>query len=102
MKRIDMYIGLGKTGKDTLARKKEIEDRFEEYFKTYSVPYTVTELIGGYVFDNNSYVIEESIKLSVVGDYSKEDIKEFSDVVKVDYGQESVLVDIVEMEMCYE
>lgn len=102
MKRIDMYIGLGKSGQDTNKRKKEIEGRFGEFFKTYNVPYTVIEQIGGYVFDNDNYVIEESIKLSVIGDYTKEDIKQFSDVVKIDYSQESVLVDIKDMEMQYE
>lgn len=102
MKRIDMYIGLGKTGKEALERKNDIEKRFEEYFKSYNIPYTVVEQIGGYVFNNDTYIIEESIKLSVVGDYTKEDIKEFSDVVKSDYYQESVLVNIKEMEMQHE
>ena len=101
-KRIDLYIGLGnkKTGK--MEDKEAFKKRASDYFKSEGITYFFTDLIGGYAYSENKYIVEDSLQLTVIGDYSKEDIKEFADIVKLDYSQESVLVNIKEMEVNYE
>ena len=101
-KRIDIYIGLGnkKTGK--AEDKEAIKKRMADYFESEGIAYSFTDQIGGYVYDTGHYIVEDSLRLTVIGDYSKDDIKEFVDEVKSAYSQEAVLVNIKEMDVMYE
>lgn len=101
-KKIDLYIGLGnkKTGK--IEDKDAIKKRIVDYFESEGIAYSFTDQIGGYAYSEGHYIVEDSLRLTVIGDYSKDDIKEFADVVKSDYSQESVLVNIKEMDVMYE
>ena len=76
--------------------------RLADYCNSEEIPFYITDLIGGYAYDENRYVVEDSLRLTLMGDYSREDIKEFADIVKSDYSQESILVNIKEMDVRYE
>lgn len=101
-KRIDIYVGLGNKDTGKTEDKEAFKKRLTDYCNDNEITFSITDLIGGYAYDENSYVVEDSLKLTFVGDYSMEDIKEFTDIVKSDYSQESVLVNIKEMDFSYE
>lgn len=101
-KKFDLYIGLDTQGKDTIQDINKIKNRAVEYFNSDKINYSLSDLIGGYVFEDKNYVIEKCLKITVIGDYTKEDAIEFAEYVKSDYLQESVLVDISNIEVNYE
>lgn len=101
-KRIDMYVGLGNQHRDKDEEKVDLKKLIAEYFESERISYSIVDLVGGYVFDNSSYIIEDSLRITVIGNYSDSDIKAFADEIKSVYNQESVLVDINQIEIEYE
>ena len=101
-KRIDFYIGLGDKETGKMEDKEAFKKRLADFFTSKKIPFHFSDLIGGYVYNDSSYIIEDSLKLTIIGDYSKERIKAFVDVIKSNYSQESILVNEKEIKMNYE
>lgn len=102
MKRIDMYIGLGNQNIYEDKLKGDLKKQIANFFETEKIAYSLADIMGGYVYNNNKYIFEKSLRVTVIGDYSKDEIKEFADAIKTNYVQESVLVDINNMDVKYE
>ena len=100
-KRLDIYVGLTDRKHNRLENVKTIRNEFSSYFTDERIDFTITDLIGGYVLENGEYMVEDSIKISVDGISDKEIIKEFTDEVKKILDQESVLVDLTDIELEY-
>ena len=100
-KRLDIYVGLSDKNHNRLDNINVIRNKFSSYFTDERIDFTITDLIGGYVLDNGEYMIEDSIKISVDGIADKNVIKEFTDEVKKLLNQESVLVDLTNIELEY-
>lgn len=100
-KKLDIYVGLSDQNHNRLKNIKAIRNKFSSYFKDERIDFTITDLIGGYVLENGEYMIEDSIKITVTGISDKELIKEFTDEVKTLLNQESVLVDLTDIELEY-
>ena len=101
-KKIDLYIGLGNIKTDKVEDKEVVKKRIVDYLKSKGIAYSFTDQIGGYVYNSGHYIIEDSLKLTLIGDYSKSEIKNFVDLIKSDYIQDTVLVNIIEMDVKYE
>lgn len=99
-KRIDIYIGLGNQhiGID-VETIDSFKSKLAKFFEEYKVDFSVIDQIGGYVREDGSYISEDSLRISLVGDTKDEDLKEFIDFIKKEYNQESVMVNIVDLDV---
>lgn len=91
-KRIDIYVGFGTIGNTNLEKKEHFKNRLFNYCRDTKIDFSYVEQKGGYVLENGNYVSEDSCRITLLGKYNKNDIKEFADIVKEDYNQESLLV----------
>lgn len=96
-KRIDIYVGLGNQD----IKKEDFVERLSLYCEKNKIDFSLLEQDGGYVLDNGGYVIEKSIRITLIGNYRKESIIDFVNVVKKDYNQESILIDVQEIGVQY-
>lgn len=92
-KRTDIYVGISNREN----KKGEFVKRLLIYCKEKKIDFSIIDQVGGYVFDNGNYMVEKSLRITLIGDYSDDYIKEFVDVVKKDYNQESILVNVREI-----
>lgn len=100
--RIDAYIGcssLKYSDKDFTVDKilKSLCDGFTEM----EIGFSVTAQTGGYRYKNGIFTVEDSVKLSVIGEFKKEDIEEFTKAVKNIFNQESLILVEQEIDVIY-
>lgn len=101
MKRYDIYLGLKNKDKSSDSSIGKIKNAFASYFSEYETGFSITEQIGGYVCEDKSYVIEPSLKISLIGDYEDSLINSFTEYIKKYFSQESLLISIKELEIEY-
>lgn len=65
---------------------------FLKNFSEYKIDFSLSFQKGGYVSNSEEYVLENSIKLDVIGDYSEEQINNVVTIVKEYFNQETVLL----------
>lgn len=69
----------------------DVKKDLEEAFKQDSVNFSLTLQKGGYVSENGSYVLEESIRIVLIGEHSDEELTYLINKLKKLYNQESLL-----------
>ena len=101
MKKYEIYIGtedIERIDKEKYAKfLNDITSRFEFRGRSFSVE----ELMGGYVFKDQTYIVEPSIKITCIDEY---DSDEFVDAIvkfKEKYEQESIMILVSDIEREY-
>ena len=99
-KRVDIYVGLGNQNKDKdIETIDSFKSKLAKHFKKYEVDFSIADQLGGYVREDGSYIVEDSLRITLVGDTKEEDLNEFIDFIKKEYNQETIMVDIVDLDV---
>lgn len=101
-KRYDIYIGC----KNKYDKNKETFSDFthrtlKNILTNIELGFSMTSIIGGYPHDDGTYVVEDSVKITVIGTFLEEDINLFINNLKSFYDQETVLLSVTDLEMEY-
>lgn len=91
--RIDIYISNGSI--DLLDDKSTInlaKERIGEYLANTSTGFSISNQVGGYLCENGVYAIENSLRISLIGNFKDVFLNDFIEHFKKLYEQESVLV----------
>lgn len=89
----DIYIGC--KDKETYAEDTAlayIKTKTAELFSESEMGFSLTAQLGGYVHTDGTYITENSLKITLIGNLDETELGNFIDAVKKDYNQESVLV----------
>ena len=100
--RLDIYLTDG--SRDYLDLNSSINDlkkKLSDTFEIRNLGFSINNQIGGYLGIDGSYVIENSLKITLIGFYSKRQINDFVRFFKELYNQESVLVCKQELDSNY-
>ena len=101
MKRYVIYLGTQTKDKTFEHPIETIKKDFSEYFSEYNTGFSLTEQIGGYVLEDSSYIIEQSIRLSLIGEYDDWLIDELIEYTKNYFSQESLLLVVKDLDVEY-
>ncbi len=88
-----MFIGV--LDKDSFKEEcspEKVSKKLEEIFSKQEAPFSLTRSKGGYVTADGKYVNEESLKITLIGEYNDMQISEFAEDLKTFFNQESILV----------
>lgn len=99
-KGMDIYIGLGNQVDDKRYEDREkVKERLSLLFNEYKIDFSIVDLVGGYILEDGTYIIEDSLKVSLIGEKNHDDLIELFNDVKKLYNQEKILVDIHDIEV---
>ena len=99
--RLDFYLTDSSKYLDANNSIDDLKEKLSYHFENYDMGFSINNQIGGYLSENGEYVVENSLKISVIGFYAKKDVDEFVKIFKQIYNQESVLVCKQELECNY-
>lgn len=91
--RIDIYISNGL--KDSSNKEISIDDakdKIAKVFSEYKIGFSINNQKGGYLYDDGTYIIENSLRITTTGNYSDDIVHEFVEKLKEYFNQESVLI----------
>ena len=92
IEKIDIYIGtIDKTTKQPVSKTALIED-LHAFFRERQLAFSVTEQLGGYLYNNQEYTVETSFRISLIGLFDPAATIRLLEDFKTRYGQESVLM----------
>ena len=63
-----------------------------DVFSKYKIDFSINKVIGGYIHDDGTYIIEDSLKMTFIGERSLKEEKEFVNELKLYFKQESILL----------
>lgn len=93
LNRYDIYLGC--KNKDFYDENNTVEyvsNRIRELLAITEIGFSITGQIGGYLHENGKYVIENSIKITLVSNEDEEKFYPLIDELKKEYDQETVLI----------
>lgn len=101
MKRYDIFIGLNDlySNKEEVS-SKEIIQAIERVMSKYSIPFSLYETNGGYEYVNNKFICENSVAVSVITN-TDEGLQEFANIMKMFAHQETLLIQVTDVEVEY-
>ena len=89
----DIYLGF--SDRDTLTQNvipEQVINRLAEVFSEWQIGFSLVKQFGGYVFEDGTYICENSIIVTLIADPNVEDITPSIYRLKEQLNQESVLV----------
>lgn len=87
----DIYTGLTDKNNNKVFSLDEFKIFVNNFLSKYKVNYFLTSAVGGYVKEDNSYLIEDIIKISLFcGD--KEIVLNFAKLIKDNLNEEAVII----------
>ena len=101
MKKYEMYIGTEDIESMDKERYAKLLDDITSRFKFRGRSFSIEELMGGYVFNDQTYIVEPSVKITCIDEY---DPDEFVDAIvkfKEKYEQESIMILVSDIEREY-
>lgn len=87
----EIIIGLKDKDSNRYLAINNVKRDLEEAFSQDMVNFSLTLQKGGYVSENGSYVLEDSIRIILIGEYSNEELTYLINKLKIYYNQESLL-----------
>lgn len=94
-KRYDIYLGCNskfdKSKEDLSGFTRKI---VEKILSKYEMGFSITDQLGGYTHEDGTYILENSLKISVIGDIDSNDVNHFIHDLKHFFEQESILISI--------
>lgn len=100
-KRLDIYVGLGNQIHDKYDDAEAAKNKFSSYFNDEEIGFSIVEQVGGYVLENGKYIVENSLRISIIGDIDNDNIKTFANAVKDAFNQETVLINLTNIDSEY-
>lgn len=91
-KRYEIIIGL--KDKDSYNFERDLnasQNKFLNEFSEHKFDFSLTFQKGGYKSKNGVYILENSLNLTVIGNFEQAEINAFIDNVKAYFNQETVL-----------
>ena len=88
-------IYLGTKNKDTdidFGNVDIIKDELSKLLYEKKIGFTITKQLGGYLKLGGNYIIEDSLKITIISDLSDNEITELVQLLKKQYNQETILV----------
>lgn len=87
----DIYTGLTDKNNNKVFSLYEFKIFVNNFLSKYKVNYFLTSAVGGYVKEDNSYLIEDIIKISLFCE-DKEIVLNFAKLIKDNLNEEVVVV----------
>lgn len=87
----DVYTGLTDKNNNKVFSLDEFKIFVNNFLSKYKVNYFLTSAVGGYVKEDNSYLIEDIIKISLFCE-DKEIVLNFAKLIKDNLNEEVVVV----------
>ncbi len=87
----DIYTGLTDKNNNKVFSLDEFKIFVNNFLSKYKVNYFLTSAVGGYVKEDNSYLIEDIIKISLFCE-DKEIVLNFAKLIKDNLNEEVVVV----------
>ena len=87
----DIYTGLTNKNNNKVFSLDEFKIFVNNFLSKYKVNYFLTSAVGGYVKEDNSYLIEDIIKISLFCE-DKEIVLNFAKLIKDNLNEEVVVV----------
>lgn len=87
----DIYTGLTDKNNNKVFSLDEFKIFVNNFLSKYKVNYFLTSAVGGYVKEDNSYLIEDIIKISLFCE-DKEIVLNFARLIKDNLNEEVVVV----------
>ncbi len=87
----DIYTGLTDKNNNKVFSLDEFKIFVNNFFSKYKVNYFLTSAVGGYVKEDNSYLIEDIVKISLFCE-DKEIVLNFAKLIKDKLNEEVVVV----------
>lgn len=101
-KRYDIYIGCkNKYDKDKESFSDFTRRTLKKILSNIEIGFSMTSIMGGYPHGDGTYIIEDSVKITVIGDFIDSDIDTFISNIKDFYDQETVLLSVTNLDMEY-
>lgn len=90
--RYDVYIGSHQKENDLRIDAGVFKNILHDVFSKYEIDFSINKLIGGYIHEDGTYIVEDSFKMTFIGKRSLKEEKEFVDELKSYFKQESILL----------
>lgn len=87
----DIYTGLTDKNNNKVFSLDEFKIFVNKFLSKYKVNYFLTSAVGGYVKEDNSYLIEDIIKISLFCE-DKEIVLNFAKLIKDNLNEEAVII----------
>lgn len=87
----DIYTGLTDKNNNKVFSLDEFKIFVNNFLSKYKVNYFLTSAVGGYVKEDNSYLIEDIVKISLFCE-DKEIVLNFAKLIKDNLNEEVVVV----------
>lgn len=87
----DIYTGLTDKNNNKVFSLDEFKIFVNNFLSKYKVNYFLTSAVGGYVKEDNSYLIEDIIKISLFCE-DKEIVLNFAKLIKDNLNEEVVII----------
>lgn len=87
----DIYTGLTDKNDNKVFSLDEFKIFVNNFLSKYKVNYFLTSAVGGYVKEDNSYLIEDIIKISLFCE-DKEIVLNFAKLIKDNLNEEVVII----------
>lgn len=87
----DIYTGLTDKNNNKVFSLDEFKIFVNNFLSKYKVNYFLTSAVGGYVKEDNSYLVEDIIKISLFCE-DKEIVLNFAKLIKDNLNEEVVVV----------
>ena len=88
----EICLGIKDKNKNHKIALNQVQKNIEKAFSKYLINFSLSIQKGGYVHEDGSYVLEDSLKIVYIGDYEEETVLSVIDDLKRIYDQESVLL----------
>ena len=104
MKNFCYEICLGLKRKNLQTRDlilNDVENELAKIFSLEKIGFSLTPITGGYISKDKTYIIEDSLRITLIGAFNKEKVFDFANYLKSKFNQEEVLVLIKSVESEY-
>lgn len=93
MKKYEIYVGC----KDRIDLHEKISPKYlirqlDQIFVKAGIGFSMTDHVGGYLHENGTYIIENGVMITVVGNIEKDRVNRFISFLKETNNQECVLL----------
>lgn len=101
-KRYDIYLGCNNKYDNSNENLSTFTTKIvETILSNYEMGFSITKQLGGYIHQDGTYILEDSIKISVIGDIESHIVDEFISDLKKFFEQETILVSIEQVKTEY-
>ena len=90
--RYEIFVGLHDKNTNKEIPVNKIKNDITEIANLFHISFSLSTQIGGYLYKNNDFLVEKSIKLTFVLKKDKRKSAPLLDSIKQMYNQESVLI----------